>query len=407
MKTLIAVLVTVIVVFGGGYYLGFKRNAGKEGQMAATEAGWQNEKAFLEQSLAEAKRKQVEVRTVTRTTSTTVTNKLSPQEILDKLVKLSPNSSDESRNRVFRQIVYHLQLLAELGPDSLPVIQSFLKENKDVDYVGDVINESGERVSRAGFNSRYVARTDFLMPPSLRLGLVDVLDQIGGEQAETILAETLDTTGRGVEVAYIARLLEEGNPNKYRDNALKAAKDLLANPPAFDQPNRLDDNARSYLYQVLSMYNDTSFGETAQNLLITAEGRVDRQALGYLTATLKDQGVPALAAAYRNPSITNQSERSHILNALMIFVGPSSQANDLFHEVISDEKVPSAIRAFAIIGLAGGSGKERPSEPALIQARLQLLQNYRSSLKDERLLKSIDDTKVTLEQILARQTSSK
>ena len=106
MKTLIAVLVAVIIVFGGGYYLGFKKNAGKEGQMAATEAGWQNEKAFLEQSLAEAKRKQVEVRTVTRTTSTTVTNKLSPQEILDKLVKLSPNSSDESRNRVFRQIVY-------------------------------------------------------------------------------------------------------------------------------------------------------------------------------------------------------------------------------------------------------------------------------------------------------------
>jgi hypothetical protein len=91
MKTVIAVLVAVLVVFGGGYYLGSKKDADKTGQMAATEAGWQNEKAFLEQELAEAKRKQVEVRTVTRTTSTTVTNKLSAQEILEKLLKLNPN----------------------------------------------------------------------------------------------------------------------------------------------------------------------------------------------------------------------------------------------------------------------------------------------------------------------------
>ena len=63
----------------------------------------------------------------------------------------------------------------------------------------------------------------------------------------------------------------------------------------------------------------------------------------------------------------------------------------------------SAIRSYAVIGLSGGAGKEKPADPALIQARLQLLSSLRGGYKDERLLKSIDDTRVALEQILARQ----
>jgi hypothetical protein len=404
MKKVIAILLAALVLAGGGYYLGSKRHAEQAGQLAATEADWQNEKAFLEQALAEAKRKQVEVRTVTRTTATTVTNKLSASEVLEKLLKLNPNVGDEARNRIFRQIVHHLQMLVDLGPEALPVVQSFLQQNKDVDYVSEPLNESGERI-RTGFTSRYVARTDFLVPPSLRLGLVDALDQIGGDEAEAVLAEVLDTSGRGVEVAYIARVLEETNPGKYRDNALKAAKDLLTNPPSIDLPTRIDENARAYLYQVLAMYRDNSFAQIAQAQLIMPDGRVDRQALGYLSNTLKEQGVPALCAAYKDPRLTNQNERAQLQTAVLAFTGPSAEANELFKQIISDEKVPASIRSYAIVGLAGGAGKERPYDPQLIQSRLTLLHNYRSYLKDEKLLKSIDDTKVILEQILARQTA--
>lgn len=399
MKILLSILCAALFGFGAGWYLTSSRNQHQAAEVAVNEAGWQNEKAFLEQSLSEARRKQVEVRTVTRTTA--VTNRLSADVILEKLVGLNPNTGDESRNRTFRQIVHQLQMLADLGVEALPIVHEFLKQNKDVDYSGDVLNEAGERVSRGGFASRNVARTDFLVPPSLRLGLVDVLDQIGGEDAEGILAETLDTTGRGVEVAYIARVLQEEAPDKFRDNALKAAKDLLSNPPAIDQPNRLDENARAYLYQVLAMYNDQSFVENAQALLVTPEGRVDRQALNYLNNTLKDQAVPRLYTAYQDPKLTNQAERANILNALLNYAGPSSQANEVFKKVIADESVPAGIRAFTIQGLAGGSGKERLADPQLIQSRLNLLHSFRGASKDERILRSMDDTKALLEQSLA------
>src|SRR5438093_4182055 len=245
MKTVIAVLLAAVIGFGAGYFYLSRKQAEKSASAANPESDWAADKAALEQQLAEARRRAPEVRTVTRTT--TVTNRLSADEILARLARLNPETSEESRNHVLRQVVYNLQLLASLGEEALPVIHDFLKQNRDIDYSVDVLNAAGERVGRSAASSwatRNVTLTDFLVPPSLRLGLIDVLDQIGGETAQGILAEVLDTTGRRVEVPHTSRVLQREVPGKYRDNALKAAKELLANPPPIDQPNRIDDNAR-------------------------------------------------------------------------------------------------------------------------------------------------------------------
>ena len=403
MKTVLAILVAAALGFGAGWLYLSRAQVKQAGQVAANEAGWEAEKAFLERSLAEARQRQGSVRTVTQTLATTITNRLQPGQILEQLIKLNPNTSDEARNRVFRHIVFHLQGLVELGPESIPVIQGFLKENKDVDYSMDALNESGERVARAGFQSRNIARTDFLVPPSLRLGLIDALAQIGGEQSEAALAEVLDTTGRGVEVAFIAKVLQEEAPDKYKDNALKAAKDLLANPPPLDQPNHLDENSRAYLYSVLTMFGDTSFADTAQGLVVTEQGRIDKQAVGYLNGILKDKAGAALCTAYKDPRLTNRSERATLMNAILTYAGPSPEANQVFQSVLLDESIPAGIRAFTVQGLAGGSGSDRPSDPKLIESRIDLLRSYRGSLKDEKLLHAMDDTQAALEKLLAGQ----
>ena len=403
MKTVVAILLAALVGFGGAWFWLSRQQQNKGATEAANEAGWQQEKAYLEQALAEARKKQVEVRSVTRTVSTTVTNRLNAAEIMEKLVKLRPEDSEDSRNRAMRQVIYHLQMLVELGDHALPVIRDFLKQNQDVDYVNDVVNAAGEHIRRGSstsFASRQATQTDFFMPPSLRLGLIDVLDQVGGEQAQGILAEQLDTTGRAIEVAYIARVLQEEAPDKYRDNALKAAKELLASPPAIDQPNRFDENAKAYLFQVLAMYNDTSFAKNAQTLLIAPDGRVDKQALTYLNNVLKEQAVPALVQAYQNPQLTNQSEKASLFNALLNFAGASPQANQMLQDFVASDHNPAAIRAYTIQGLAGGSGRERPSDPNLIQGRIQLLKTLRESMKDERILRTIDDTRASLERLL-------
>ena len=402
MKTVIAVLLAAVLGFGAGYYYLSRKHAERAAFAGADESTWEAEKAALEQQLAEARRRSPDVRTVTRTT--TVTNRLSADEILARLARLNPETSDESRNHVLRQVVYNLQLLASLGNEALPVIQAFLKQNRDMDYSVDVLNAAGERVGHAAaaaWASRNVTLTDFLVPPSLRLGLIDVLDQIGGESAQGILAEVLDTTGRGVEVAHIARVLQREAPGKFRDNALKAAKELLANPPPIDQPNRIDDNARAYLYQVLAMHNDTSFAQTAQTLLVTTNGQLDKQALNYLSGTLKEQAVPALYAAYKDPRLTDPAARTSLKNAVLNFAGTSAQANQLFTEVAVTEDIPPGVRVFTIRGLAGAPGAERPADPNLLQSRINLLADVRGRSTDDRILRAIDDTRSALEQMLA------
>jgi hypothetical protein len=402
MKTVIAVLLAAVLGFGAAYYYLSRNHAKRASAAAVEESNWANEKAYLEQQLAEARRRAPDVRTVTRTT--TVTNQQSPDEILARLARLNPQTSEESRNHVLRQVVYNLQLLASIGDEALPVIHEFLKQNRDMDYSVDVLNAAGERVGSAAASawaSRNVALTDFLVPPSLRLGLIDVLDQIGGEKAQGILAEVLDTTGRGVEVAHIARVLQREAPGKYRDNALKAAKELLANPPPIEQPNRIDDNARAYLYQVLAMHNDTSFAPTAQTLLVTTNGHLDKQALNYLNSTLKEQAVPALYSAYKDPKLTDAAARTSLMNAVLSYAGPSAQANQLFTEVAITEDIPPGVRVFTIRGLAGAPGAERPGDPNVLQTRINLLAELRGRSTDERILRAIDDTKSTLEQMLA------
>ena len=148
------------------------------------------------------------------------------------------------------------------------------------------------------------------------------------------------------------------------------------------------------------MFGDKSFAETARGLLVSADGKVDKQALAYLDNTLKDQSVPALYSAYKDPRLTNQTEKATLMTAVLNHAGPSGEANELFRAIITDDATPAGLRAFTIQCLAGGPGKERPSDPKLIEARLALLQSHRGSLKDERLLRAIDDTKTALEIIL-------
>ena len=204
----------------------------------------------------------------------------------------------------------------------------------------------------------------------------------------------LSTSGRGVEVAYVAKALQEMVPNKYRDVAIAAAKDLLANPPAIDRPNRLDENAKNYLYGVLSMYNDPTFATVAQNLLVTQDGRVDRTALTYLTGTMKEEAVPALYQAFKDSRVTNMWERASLATQILSYTGTSQQANDIFKEMMSNDSLPPWLRATAIQTVADGSGTffggATPTDLAQIKARIDLL-NSLPDIPDERLARARND----------------
>ena len=351
----------------------------------------------------------------------------SAQDILDDLlnVKLDAGSG---RNAGLRLVVFKLETLAQRGRLAVPAIRAFIGRNVDVDYgqqdtqnqndqsqavatTGNVANADQNNNSNAGFNRRnrsdgsgffgaarsaarrarnlQTLRADWVVPPSLRLGLVGVLKQIGGAESEQALAEMLNSTGRGVEVAYLAATLEDIAPGKYRDAAVAAAKELLMNPPAVDSPDRLDDLSKSYLYGVLEFYNDASFAINAQQLLVGADGRLDQDALDYLSVVMKDQSISALYAAYENPALTNQIDKTRLSRELMNYVGQSSQANQVFTETLNNPDVDPRAKAITVLQLAGGfdpSTGDAPTDPQVISSRITLLNSLQPQFANDPVL---------------------
>ena len=285
-------------------------------------AAMESEKAALEAALANAKS-----RTVTLPGATTVvevTKAVSPTEILERL-KTMKVVADQPRTS--RLLVHQFENLIETGPAALPVIREFLARNEDVDYETNSLN----RNARGG-----KMPTEFSVPPSLRLGLFEVLKNIGGADAEKILADTLAATGRGVELAYLARVLEGMSPGKYRAIALQAAHELLAHSLA----DAADKTDRNFLLTTLSLLGDDSFATQAQAQLIKADGTVDSAALKYLQQTGGEKSIALAMQAYADPRVTDPKSRERLAQVALDVPGTSPQVDDFIRGVLSDTSLP-------------------------------------------------------------------
>jgi hypothetical protein len=412
MKIIIAVIAgAAISLAATSVIVSKKKEAAFAKERQTLKADWESQKAELEADLKRAKNKPARIETIHVPASGSAADKRSPQETIEKLKAIKVGTGPK-RAPSIRQVVHHLESLAEAGPGALPAIREFLGKFEDVEYSSDAGRDKGDdegqpanRERREGSErpdgvfpkrpeaAQGHASLDFVYPPSLRLGLVDVLKEIGGEDAEKILAEMLAKSGRGVEVAYVAKTLQAIVPNKYRDVAVAAAKDLLANPPAIDRPNRLDENSKSYLYSVLSMYNDSSFTAVAHDVLVGADGKIDRTALNYLTTTFKDQAIPVLYQAYKDDRITNLWDKASLAGQALNYAGNNSQANDIFKEIVNNEALPIWMRAMTIQSLNGTSffGGSTPTDPQQIQSRIKLL-TAMSPLADEQMERARTET---------------
>src|SRR5439155_1749745 len=100
--------------------------------------------------------------------------------------------------------------LAEQGGASVPAIREFLDRFQDIDF--DAVG-AGKQV---GY-------------PSLRIGLLNVLGQIGEPEAAELSLQTLQKTGDPLEIALLAKGLEKQlPPEQFREAALTAASQALA-----------------------------------------------------------------------------------------------------------------------------------------------------------------------------------
>lgn len=250
----VAVLVSILVSAAVTYGVMSQRWTDRaRRERAQLQAGWETTRATLE---LEIERLQEAAGAAgVRGGSGVGQEGLDAADALRRLTALRPGP-DGWTVATLRQLITGLVRLGEAGPGAIPAIRDFLRASTDTVYPevrhregfrgASAIGDPGQ-TSAFGGDGDGLEALQFVSPPTLRIGLFDAVREIGGERAERLLAETLRTATDGREVAYLARLLEDMAPGKYRDLALMAAAELLENPSPTVGMETADEEGRRYL----------------------------------------------------------------------------------------------------------------------------------------------------------------
>ncbi|MGB0581883.1 MAG: hypothetical protein ACPGVU_19485 [Limisphaerales bacterium] len=394
MKIFVSFL-AVIAAAGLAYLMASNRAATRhQADLQQKENAWQEAKTRFEEALEKARKKPPVVEKVVEQVAVAVTVESDPQQHIDHIIALAGKSGDRLTLR--RRIVHEFEAMVDAGSKSLPVIQTFLDRNEDIALSGQAqvetipsIEQLSKKKKGKGTSAEFFSwrrsqnlslpKGSFDVPPTLRLGVMEVAYRIGGEPAEAILVNSLESAVRGIEIAWLTAWLEKLAPGKHRELALAVARNRLANPLESPDGNLADRLTRSYLMSVLVHFGDTSMNGQLQ--LVNADGRLDHTAAGVLKSTLKQNVMPLVAAAYANPDLEAR-ERRRLVSMSQEFIGSHPQADEIFNSLLhSESKVDGYDRYFAIEGLDGGGMPEYgqqppPTDPAVIQNRISLIEQF-------------------------------
>jgi hypothetical protein len=358
-----------VVAGGASALVAHRRSARLEAQLAAERGQWTAEKAELSDMIAHLR---TGFAPAPRAAAPAPTP-LSPREIIGRLQRLPPGSATRSA----QMAVYWLEELTRHGQAALPAIADFLATNRDLDLDTSWIER--------GRNWRDRLPDDFVSPPSLRFGLFDVVRRIGGRDAEDLLGVALTTTGRGVELAFLTRVLHETASGRHREAAVTAARQLLVSGAAPPSASPLDRNHRDHLFAVLAFYKDPTYVSHAQAQLVSSDG-VDRAALDYLRRTLGPQSVAVAAQAYQDQRLTDPAKKNPLARLALDFVGADPAATEMWQKVINDLTVPKGQRQDLIEDLNENGfpdpKKLTPGDLPLIEARIALIEKLAPTATD-------------------------
>jgi len=410
MKQVAPLLVAAIVGLAAGYILNSDNG---QSTMAPDNAELEKLQKELKAARVQAGKTEVINTETEKVVERTVA--VNPESYLAQLKTLRPTGA--THQQTMREIIHHMVGLTKSRESAIPAIREFLESKLDIEYDSTAQNfdrenqaareaeSRGEEAQpngigsfiKSGFGSYFMSNMVAQMkrelePGSLRLGLFDVLQDIGGPEAEALLAHELSQTGRGLEVAYLDRILSDIAEGQYKEQVLNVTHDLLVTPPAPTTSSLLDESSRLFLFTILVKYKDATFVNTAKLMIINNEGRVDGAVVNYLTTILGVDAVPLLYAKVNNESLTDDGDKMALGDAILKHVGTNDDSNAFFTEVVTNQDL-GPLRFLALGHLTGGDRAE-----STLRNRQKLIADIKAqSPEDAALNRALDNTHNRLE----------
>ena len=278
-----------------------------------------------EQALPSGEEQQLLKRVAAVSASTPIGSPQVARQMIEQLLRVDPHQSVMTAEQAgrFNQMFDRLR---EQGSAAIPAIAEFLSRNEDVRF--DAVS-GGQQVGFA----------------SVRLGLIDTLDKVGGTEAAEVAVGTLTATGEPVEIAWLTRLLERQSPEQYRANELATVSELL------EQLNsgQLKSKDVSALFETAQAVGDSS--------LVPALTQSVPESKYYATlalAGLRDgSGVPALIELARDSGISAMGNGDLALRPLAQLAIQSSAAIGELLEQARQNKIPDSAWPTVVASLAG------------------------------------------------------
>ena len=304
-----------------------------------------------------------------------VSGGLSAPDILDELMEIKLNSAN--RGRIQRRINFLFESLSEQGEVAVPHIREFLNRMEDVDFSVPK-SPKDESNELEYWRTRMVhGPLDFEQPPSLRIGLIDILAEVGGGKSEEALAEVLSTTGRGFEIAYTAKKLQKWiGKDAYRDKALGAAHALLGEPIDVANGNKFDAASRQYLFMVLEMYKDKTFVQTAQGQLIKENGKIDRSVLSYFENISEGGAIDAVVQAMQSGQLRESDMREMARVAVQAVGKNDAQADSLLQDIMTSDQYSLDVKLETLRSMDNAedlTNMDKNEQATVLQSRLALM----------------------------------
>jgi len=431
MKIVAAILVTALVSAG----VTFLATSGKTSTPAAPDASpLKTQNSELRKALQIAEReakkppeivyrdKNIIVAGATLESPEAILEYLSNPEFELKAEDRSKGNTDAHRILV-RQVIRQFEELTAMGPKALPAITDFLSKDLDKEFK----ENTAEITSGNWAQGRMYL--DPIFPPSLRIGLLNTVRHIGKREggdktaAENVLKGVLSTTGRALEVAYIANALEDLAKDIHKEAYLVAARELLAEPIREEgrEVNFLNRQNRPMLLNLLRRHKDTSFVETAKTQLIRTSTYKDREGnekertyidgsvMGYLTGVLGEKAMPILRGVYDTPELDDRA-RSSIRQVAASYIGINDDANiivnrrmtESFSMLVTEGTDAKKQKQNRDRGMGNiqyylrrlADGREVPAET--LNSRQQFLSSLRAQTNDKEVLVWMDRTQQRL-----------
>ena len=445
MKIIAAILATAIVSAAITFVAISTDNKGEvERKIEVKENSSDQQIAELEKKLRVAEAEAGKVQIVREEIVVAGSSTESPEAILDYLSKLpmgdrNDRGGDTDEHRVLiRQVIRQFEELTSMGSDALPAIDRFLDQGLDL-----VLWENTSQITTRNWERGEVF-LDPIFPPSLRIGLFNSVRHIGKrsgadlQECERIILKVLGTTGRSLEISYLALVLDDLSRDKHTDAYLQAAHELLID--FYDKRPKsangllmsLDEREVSYLdrqnkwllWNMLRNKKDATFMDQAKKELLYEYNRtekkdgqevevgytgIDRAVLSYLTGVLGKDAMPIIRDIYETPDLGDRN-RSTLRQVAANYMGVSEDASIIVNSrmnegfallaSLDDKKKEKENRDRGLRTVSyylGKLGEGKNVAPETLMARQNYLSSLRAQTQDKEVLAWMDNTQKQLQ----------